>query len=107
MRNSATRYFVQMGTIDAVRGNVLAHIASLPEFARIAYQRGQDMAKPKVYLFKLNRSVGALKSGVTVTRLAKVPQGAKGLVSVLHAGVTLDIPVSRLVRVLDKAPNSL
>lgn len=100
MSKTATRYFVQAGHIDAVRGNVMAHIATLPEFAQRAYAVGQAMGQPKVYLYKLNRSVGTLKSGVTVTRLAKVPQGAKGVVSVLHDGVTLDIPVSRLTLVL-------
>ena len=99
-----TRYFEQMGHLDAIRGNTMAHIATLDnKAARDAYERGQTMGKrqlvPKVYLFKLNRSVGALKSGIVVTRLAKIPDGAKGLVSVMHDGVTLDIPVSRLSKV--------
>lgn len=95
-----TRYFESMGNRDAVRGITMAHIATLNEAAQRAYQRGQSFAKPRVYVFKLNRSVGTLKSGVTVTRLAKVPEGAKGLVSVMHDGVTLDLPVSRLTRIL-------
>lgn len=94
-----TRYFESMGNIDAVRGRTMAHIATLPQAAQDAYARGQSFARPRTYVFKLNRSVGTLKSGVTVTRLSKLPQDAKGLVSVVHNGVTLDLPVSRLVRV--------
>lgn len=99
MRNSATRYFVRMGAIDAVRGNTLAHIANLPEFAQAAYRKGQADAQPKVYVYKLNRGVGDLKSGVTVTRASKVPYGAKGLVSVTLNGVQVDLPISRLTQI--------
>ena len=94
-----TRYFQSVGAIDAIRGRTMEHIATLDKAAQDAYQRGQASVKPRTYTYKLTRTVGELKSGTLVTRLGKVSQDAKGKVSVMHNGVTLELPVSRLTAV--------
>lgn len=99
MSSVAKRYFISAGNMDAVRGRVMPHLSTLPLWAQNAYKQGQSFAAPRVYIFKLNRSVESLKSGTLVQRTARIPQGAKGLVSVTLNGVQMDLPVSRLSQV--------
>lgn len=99
MSSVAKRYFISAGNMDAVRGNVMPHLSTLPLWAQAAYRQGQFFAAPRVYIFKLNRKVDTLASGTLVQRTARIPQGAKGLISVTLNGVQVELPVSRLSQV--------
>lgn len=100
MSKSAIRYFEAAGHQDAVRGHVIAHLATLEPRMQEAYIRGQSFTAPKVRTYKLNRTVGELKSGTIVSTLCKFPENTKGNVAVkLENGETVTVPFSRLTKV--------